>query len=406
MTEASLFYRRFEDRYRGSRELIMKRLHGYRSYLGALVDHHGPSAQGLDLGCGRGEWLEVVGEAGLQARGVDLDPSMLAACAERRLSATHGDAIDALEGCADASLALVTGFHIAEHLEFDVLRKLIAEAYRVLAPGGLLILETPNPENLRVSAVDFYMDPTHRHPLPPRLLSFAVEFVGFDPCYILRLQEPASAHDTAHPSARQIYNDASPDYAVIAGKCCSSHLRRILREGADRQSGVTAELLMDRRDHAVQAERLAIESRVDALAADLSDCREQEAQRAAALEIRLTALDERLTAVFDSRSWRITAPLRTMGELIRALKSGLRALPTRITRRVICSGQLWAFLYRHPRLHALARQTVRRLGIEGLLLRLLGKSDKIQGFSADTQSEADLPRHAQRVYRRLKDKCE
>ena len=88
------FYRAFEDRYRGSREVIKSRLRTYQPFLGALLARY-PGAPALDLGCGRGEWLELLTEQGFRARGVDLDAGMLAACLERGLDASHADALAA-----------------------------------------------------------------------------------------------------------------------------------------------------------------------------------------------------------------------------------------------------------------------------------------------------------------------
>jgi SAM-dependent methyltransferase len=123
------FYRAFEDRYRGSREIIKDRLRAYPlSWIRCFSRLGRWGATALDLGCGRGEWLELLGENGFAARGVDLDEGMLAACRERGLNAKHGDALAALRAQPDASLALVSAFHLVEHLPFDLVQELIAEA--------------------------------------------------------------------------------------------------------------------------------------------------------------------------------------------------------------------------------------------------------------------------------------
>ncbi|NBY21879.1 MAG: class I SAM-dependent methyltransferase [Gammaproteobacteria bacterium] len=140
----SNFYRQFEDRFRGDRSLIKGRLKVYLDFilpLKALQE----SYKALDLGCGRGEWLELLQDQGIEAFGIDLDPSMLTACRERGLLAEEGDAIAALQALQSSSISLVTAFHVAEHLPFDDLLSLVEEAHRVLQPGGLLILETPEP---------------------------------------------------------------------------------------------------------------------------------------------------------------------------------------------------------------------------------------------------------------------
>jgi SAM-dependent methyltransferase len=214
---AQSFYRAFEDRYRGSRAIIKDRLRAYAGFLAPLAALYLPGAA-LDLGCGRGEWLELLGESGFDAQGVDLDEGMLAACHERGLAARHGDALAALRALPDDSLALVSAFHLVEHIPFDLVQELIREARRVLQPGGLLIMETPNPENLTVGATSFYLDPSHLHPLPPGLLGFATEHAGFARQRIVRLQEDAALHGTGPVGLITVLEGVSPDYSVVAQK--------------------------------------------------------------------------------------------------------------------------------------------------------------------------------------------
>lgn len=217
MTDNPLFYRALEDRFRGSQELVFARLQVYRPYLMALQELcESPAA--LDIGCGRGEWLALLAGLGFRARGIDLDEGMLAACTDQGLDVENGDGVARLADLADRSLALVTAFHVVEHLPFSRVHTLVKEALRVLQPGGLLILETPNPENPGVGAHTFYLDPTHEKPLPPDLLAFLPEHCGFRRTRILRLQEPAGLADTPCPGLADVLFNASPDYAVVARK--------------------------------------------------------------------------------------------------------------------------------------------------------------------------------------------
>ena len=211
------FYRAFEDRHRGSRELIKARLAVYHPFLAPLSSALQPAAA-LDLGCGRGEWLELLGESGFAASGIDLDEGMLAACRERGLDVSTTDALAGLRAQPDASLALVTAFHLIEHIAFDVVQELIGEALRALQPGGLLIMETPNPENLIVATCSFYMDPSHLRPIPPQLLDFVVEHAGFHRHKIVRLQEPTQLHGAATIELINVLDGVSPDYSVVAQK--------------------------------------------------------------------------------------------------------------------------------------------------------------------------------------------
>lgn len=220
-------YLSFEDRFRGERAEIKARS---AIYLDVLKDADIDPGKGvvLDLGCGRGEWLEVLRENGYQCRGVDLNDSMLAESRTRGFDVVEADALDYLSGLEDGSLAAITSMHLVEHLPHKVLIKLVDEVMRVLQPGGMLILETPNPENLTVGAFWFYVDPTHRHPIPPDLLQWAVQERGFSQVVIRRLAEHRRGSDIRPvsedvPGAEQINLMAAwfispPDYAVIARK--------------------------------------------------------------------------------------------------------------------------------------------------------------------------------------------
>ncbi|NHZ89359.1 methyltransferase domain-containing protein [Massilia sp. CCM 8733] len=211
------FYRAFEDRYRGSRDLIKSRLTAYAPFYAPLAALY-PGASVLDLGCGRGEWLELLGEQGFKPFGVDLDDGMLAACRERGLHVELTDALSALRATLDSSVAMVSAFHLVEHIPFEMVQDLIREARRVLLPGGLLVMETPNPENLVVGASSFYMDPSHLRPIPPPLLDFVVGFAGFARQKVLRLQEAKQLHEGKPIGLIDVLDGVSPDYAVVGQK--------------------------------------------------------------------------------------------------------------------------------------------------------------------------------------------
>jgi O-antigen chain-terminating methyltransferase len=211
------FYRAFEEKYRGSRELIAGRLQFYLPFIEPLVREFG-RVPAIDLGCGRGEWLEVLLAAGLDARGIDLDSGMLQPCVDLGLPAEKGEAIAHLHALPSKSQAIVSAFHVVEHIPFDALEELVSEAKRVLLPGGLLILETPNPENILVATCSFYLDPTHQRPIPPNLLSFVAEHVGFERVKVIRLQESRELAAKADLLLEDVLGGVSPDYSVVAQK--------------------------------------------------------------------------------------------------------------------------------------------------------------------------------------------
>ena len=213
------FYRAFEDRFRGSRHLIRSRLEVYLPFVEPLVQASQDTvAKALDLGCGRGEWLELLKEAGVDPRGVDTNLEMLAGCTELGLSVENKDALTALAETGSESQLVVSAIHVAEHLEFNKLLEVVKQAHRVLVPGGLLILETPNPENPIVSAVGFHLDPTHLKPLPPPLLGFVVEYCGFSRHILLKLQEDKDVLSDTRMTLFHVLSASSPDYAIVAQK--------------------------------------------------------------------------------------------------------------------------------------------------------------------------------------------
>lgn len=239
---SDMFYRAFEEKYRGSRELIKSRLQVYLPFLRPLLKFY-PVGKALDVGCGRGEWLDLMGELGFDACGVDLDDGMLEACRERNLNVENADAISYLKGLPDSSLCIVSGFHLAEHLPFEVLQHLVQEALRVLVPGGLLILETPNPENIVVGASSFYLDPTHQRPIPPELLSFLPEHYGFGRWKILRLQENPDLRRLKNIELIHVLKGVSPDYAVVAQKSGSDELKKLMQEAFEKEYGLTLDTI-------------------------------------------------------------------------------------------------------------------------------------------------------------------
>jgi len=173
------FYFLLEERYRGTREEIKQRLLIYRNDFRAARDRAGVAGPIIDIGCGRGELLEVLQEDGFQAIGVDTNDTQLEAARRRGMAVMHVDALAHLRTLGDDSVLAIAGIHVVEHIPFPELTALMQEVARVLKKGGVAVFETPNPRNLIVGATTFHLDPTHVRPLPPEVLQILLETVGF-----------------------------------------------------------------------------------------------------------------------------------------------------------------------------------------------------------------------------------
>lgn len=184
------FYHRLENRYRGSVKEITNRLRIYLPDAEAAFLRTGGKPV-MDIGCGRGEWLGLLKRAGIAGFGVDTNAVQIEAAKELGLDVRLGDALKALAKMEDNSLAMITAHHLVEHLPFDAVAWIAREAQRVLAPGGVLLFETPHTRNVLVGATTFHTDPTHLKPMPEQVLTVLFDTAGFDPVEVRALNPHA-----------------------------------------------------------------------------------------------------------------------------------------------------------------------------------------------------------------------
>jgi SAM-dependent methyltransferase len=164
-------YRGFEDVFRGSEEMIRER---QRVYLDLVAGN----APVLDAGCGRGEFLDLLAERGIESKGVDRDPGMVARCREKGHQVEEGDLIEFLERCPEGSLGAVFSAQVVEHLDHRHLQRFLELALSRLRPGGLLVVETVNPHSPTAMKA-FWVDPTHVRPLFPETMLVLCELAGY-----------------------------------------------------------------------------------------------------------------------------------------------------------------------------------------------------------------------------------
>jgi O-antigen chain-terminating methyltransferase len=167
-------YFRFEDQFRGSREDIKQRQLAFLPYFEK-------SSRVLDIGCGRGEFLEILKDHDIGSIGVDSNRDMVAYCRSHQLDVEHSDAIAYLERLEDKSLDGIFMDQVVEHLEPEYLIRLLALCHQKMKFGYHIVVETVNPLTF-VSLVNFYADMTHKKPLHPETLLYILSVAGFREC--------------------------------------------------------------------------------------------------------------------------------------------------------------------------------------------------------------------------------
>jgi 2-polyprenyl-3-methyl-5-hydroxy-6-metoxy-1,4-benzoquinol methylase len=210
---ADFDYTRFAERFRGSEEYVKE---GQRFYLPYYKDCRSV----LDIGCGRGEFLELMRDAGISAHGIDLDNASVELCKARGLSAEVADLFPFLASDLGTPFDGIFAAQIVEHLPPEQLPRMIKLCAARLKPGGILTIETPNPECLAIFATHFYIDPTHTRPAPPALLAFYFEEFGLGSIEVHRRFPAAESMPEVEslPADVQSKFFGSLDYAITGRK--------------------------------------------------------------------------------------------------------------------------------------------------------------------------------------------
>jgi len=223
----------FEDQFRGSQAVIRERQESYVPYFQGLT------ADVLDIGCGRGEFIELLNAHGIPARGIDLNHEMAEQCRARGLNVTEADAVGYLASLPGGSLGGIFAAQLVEHLEPAYLLRMLDLAFEKLQPGGTLVLETLNPACWTAFFESYIRDITHRWPLHPETLKYLVTASGFTRVDV-EFRSPVAEQDRLQPIALAAAEGTMPadaveafngnveklnarlftymDYAVVAGK--------------------------------------------------------------------------------------------------------------------------------------------------------------------------------------------
>ena len=297
------FYVAFEEKFRGSEELIKERQKKYLKFINPLKILK-DEVKALDIGCGRGEWISLLNENGFNARGIDLNESMVKVASQKGLNAVVNDALCELKSLEENSLDIITAFQVVEHIKFDDVLELIKEAKRVLAPCGILILETPNPENIMVGTQWFYLDATHKNPIPCELLSFATHYYGLERNFIFKTNEKSPSEYERDMGLFDVFEGVSPDYSVIAQK--NGDQSELFDEAFAVMPGV----------HLAQISA-SYNNKFDKLKQQIDGVLN-------AYIKRYEAAQNELNDMLNSKSWRITKPLRVSMKIAKKIVGRLK----------------------------------------------------------------------------------
>ena len=235
--DAASAYVSFEDVFRGAPGDIAERQRAY-------LDCFAGASDVLDIGCGRGEFLELLRERGVAARGIDTNPEMVVRCVERGLSATRADALGYLAGLPEQAVGGIFSAQVVEHLEADYLVRLTQEMHRVLRPGARAVVETINPTSWIAFFSAYLRDVTHRHPLHPDTLEYLLRAAGF--------RDVRVAYSSPPPAASRLERVAvDRELASTPAGAAVVELAEVFNRNVDRMN----ELVFADQDYAVIATR-------------------------------------------------------------------------------------------------------------------------------------------------------
>ncbi len=217
-------YFEFENQFRGKTKQVIT---NFDHYLGLIrtIQKTNLNPNHLDIGCGKGEWLELCKNEGFNSLGIDNNKDMVNTALDNGLNVIHGDLITVLKTLPADSFDLISGFHIVEHLTFETIISLLCECQRLLSNSGILLLETPNIDNLTKFSRLLYLDPNTINLINPESMVFHIEQIGFHKVEYFFINggplQPSSDH-----TLTRVLNGISQDVCFIATKTekCTNHL--------------------------------------------------------------------------------------------------------------------------------------------------------------------------------------
>jgi len=356
-------YFEFEELHRGSEELIKKRLEFYLPLL-KLYRERFDRPKLLDIGCGRGEFLEIAKSEGFEVEGVEINKIYVEMCSNKGLKVYYSDGLNFLKDIPDNHYHVISLIHVIEHLEFDYLLELLSETYRVLEKGGFLILETPYTKNPIVGLYNFWLDPTHKRPIHEEFIKFVGYRIGFTYIDTIGIN---LEYLKSQPDLTDIFFSSAPDLSIILIKKTTddvllNSLKKAIEEIKKRAS-IGFEILLGYYDNELKTFKENIKWRLEGHEKRFGEYEwrlEENERRSGEYDELIRNLTERINylealfmTIYNSKVWRL---YRALSMIKRSFKNFPRIFALYLYRKIEKNNTLYKFLRdninRNPKLKA------------------------------------------------------
>ena len=363
------FYFDFENRHRGTREQILERLKFYEPlvrFISKKYSNEKPKA--VDLGCGRGEFLEFLINYGFEVEGVDINKENIKLVKELGLSATEGDILKFLKGLSEKKYELVSLIHVIEHLPFEYTFQLFSEVSRVLKPGGIFIVEFPYTKNLMIGAYSFWIDPTHLRPVHPELL----EFIGKRNGLIISKSFPINGVKKIDSFSIESLFYFSPDVSVVFVKDSENELYLENVKEVLTQLSLNASLDFEDVANLLKRDLRNLDHKLNFLSEKF----------AKEMEPQLLDLQSKLTAIWNSKPWRF---YRWLGKKKRSLFNFIKKIKFFFNERLFI--HLASYLNSKPKLKETVKFLIKKM--PAVERKLKSKINKLNTSPSNFQENSE-----------------
>ena len=303
------FYLRFENLHRGGTKTLLAKFRVYEPII-SLICCEANNPKFLDIGCGNGEFLTFISCFGGDVIGIEKNSAYLKG-ENNKILLEHSDALTWLKRQDDSSFDFVSAIHVIEHLEFSYLYEMVGEIKRVLKENGIILFETPNPDNVTVATKNFYTDPTHLRLIPYSLLSFVIKDHGFSVTHKWGVNE--SPHVEKSTCIYDVIGGASPDYTIfglVNQNAFGGKVENVLSKPKGRTTKEMCDLFEARYQHDYSIISKELKKIDDKIFEQNCYYRDQMFEVSKEIVRLRHSFELELSSIYKSKSWKVTAPLR------------------------------------------------------------------------------------------------